>query len=207
MPLLPYLSDGSEHLEALADTLAQTGVDFVLVGGLTLRPGRQKETFFGTLRRSFPILVEPYERLYGENRESGAPLPAYSAQVQRRAEAAFARVGLPRVMPHRLYRGRLPLYDEVDVILHQLPRHYAQHPNALRRLDAPRRRYREWLLSRKDALARHRKLGEANLTEELVALAGSADWPAWLGSDKLAAFLREIIVDRRVFDEATLTLR
>jgi DNA repair photolyase len=79
--------------------------------------------------------------------------------------------------------------------------------DALRRLEAPHRRYREWLLSRKDTLARRRSLREPDVTAELTALAASDEWPAWLGSDKLAAFLREVIVDRRVFDERTRRLR
>jgi DNA repair photolyase len=207
MPLLPHLSDRADQLDALAGTFARAGVDFVLVGGLTLRPGRQKAAFFDLLRRSFPDVVPHYERLYGEERQSGAPLSSYTAELQRRADDAFARAGLPTLMPHRLYRCRLPLYDEVDVLLEQLPRHYARHPESLRRLEAPRRRFREWLVSRKAHLARHRTLREADLTRELVDLAGSSAWPDWLGNARLAAFLREVILDRRVFDEASLKLQ
>jgi len=207
MPLLPLLTDSDAQLDALALALEQVGVDFVLVGGLTLRPGRQKSAFLDTLRGSFPDLVPHYERLYGEDRPSGAPRREYGEDVQQRAEAAFARAGLVTVLPHRLYQGRLPVYDEVDVLLQQLGRHFALHADALRRLDGPRRRYREWLLSRKDALARRRTLREADVTAELTTLAASDEWPAWLGSDKLAAFLREVIVDRRVFDERTRRLR
>jgi DNA repair photolyase len=207
MPLLPYLSDDVGAIEALASSLGQAGVDFVLVGGLTLRPGRQKAAFFEMLRRSFPDLVPRYERLYGEERASGAPLAAYTAEVQQRAAVAFARVGLPTLMPHRLYHGRLPLYDEVDVILQQFPRLYARYPGAQRRLDPPKRRYREWLESRKEEFARHRKMREADLARELVTLASSSEWPAWLGNARLASFLREVIIDRRVFDDALRQLR
>ena len=73
MPLLPFLTDSDAQLDALALALGQVGVDFVLVGGLTLRPGRQKTAFFDTLRRSFADLLPHYERLYGEDRPSGAP--------------------------------------------------------------------------------------------------------------------------------------
>ena len=206
MPLLPFLTDSDTQLDALARALGQVGVDFVLVGGLTLRPGRQKAAFFDTLRRSFADLLPHYERLYGEDRPSGAPRREYGEDVQRRAEAALARAGLVTVLPHRLYQGRLPVYDEVDVLLQQMRWHFACHADALRRLEGPRRRYREWLLSRKDALARRRSLREADVTAELTALAASDEWPAWLGSDKLAAFLREVIVDRRVFDERSRRL-
>jgi DNA repair photolyase len=207
MPLLPFLTDSDAHLDALARALALAGVDFVLAGGLTLRPGRQKAAFFDTLRRSFPDLLPRYEQLYGEDRASGAPRREYEEDVHRRAEAAFARAGLVTAFPHRLYRGRIPLYDEVDVLLQQMRKHFARHGDALRRLDPPHRRYREWLLSRKDALARRRSLHEADVAAELTSLAASAGWPAWLGSDKLASFLREVIIERRVFDERARRLR
>ena len=207
MPLLPFLTDGDAELDALARTLGPVGVDFVLVGGLTLRPGRQKAAFFDTLRRSFADLLPCYEQLYGEDRPSGAPRREYGEEVQKRASAAFARAGLVTVLPHRLYRGRLPVYDEVDVLLQQMRWHFADHPDALQRLEGPRRRYREWLLSRKDTLARRRSLREADVTTELTALAASDKWPGWLGSDRLAAFLREVILDRLVFDERTRRLR
>jgi hypothetical protein len=41
---------------------------------------------------------------------------------------------------------------------------------------------------------------------DLVALAGSNEWPVLLGSEKLAAFTREVIVERRIFDERSLRL-
>lgn len=207
MPLLPFLGDQDDQLDALAERLAAEGVDFVLVSGLTLRPGRQKEAFFDTLRRSAPELLPRYERLYDENRPSGAPRRDYAEGLHTRAEARFARAGIPTVVPHRLYHGRLPLYDEVDVLLQQMAKHYARRPGALRRLDGPRRTYREWLLARKDVLARQRRMREGDVAAELTTLASSREWASWLGNEKLAAFLRGVILDRRVFDETSLRLR
>jgi hypothetical protein len=98
------------------------------------------------------------------------------------------------------------VYDEVDVLLQQLPRYYARRPEALRRLEPPRKRYQAWLAEQKDDLARHRKLRGSDLSRRLVDLAGSPSWPDWLGNPKLASFLREVILERRVFDPGTLTL-
>ena len=108
MPLLPFLTDGDAQLDELARALGQVGVDFVLIGGLTLRPGRQKAAFFDTLRRSFADLLPRYERLYGEDRPSGAPRRDYGEDVQRRAEVAFARAGLVTVLPQPSLPGTAP---------------------------------------------------------------------------------------------------
>jgi DNA repair photolyase len=206
MPFLPYLADRDGDFEALASRLAEIGVDFALPGGLTLRPGRQKVTFLDALRGSFPELTLRYEDLYSENRPSGAPRTAYSQERQRRAERAFIKAGIPVVVPHRIYRGRIPVYDEIDVLMDQMTRHYAARGNALPRLKAASARYRDWLTARKRVFNRSRHLHEEDLAGELRGLAGSSRWPGLLANVKLAGFLREIIIDRRTFDEKTLRL-
>jgi DNA repair photolyase len=208
MPLLPFLGDGEAELEALAGRLAGLGVDFVLPGGLTLRPGRQKEAFFETLRASFPELVSRYEWLYAENRESGAPRRDYADAARQRAASAFARAGLPTVVPHRVYRDRVPLYDEVDVLLQHMAMLYTPRvgSSAVRRLDASRQRYHRWLVEQESQLNRRRSLREEDVARSLEALVASDEWPTFLGSEKLARFLRDVVLERRVFDERTLTL-
>lgn len=200
MPLLPGLSDSDDQIGALADLCRGVGVDFVLIGGLTLRPGRQKTTYMETLERHDPQLVESYERLYGENRSSGAPLAAYERDVQRRAHAVFRARGIPRVVPHRLYRDRLPLYDEVDVLLHHMAMSYADRPRAVQRLRAATTRYREWLSDRRTRLGRSRKILGSHIEEELRGMAETKGLAAVLQNDRLAAFLRRIIIDRGVVD-------
>jgi hypothetical protein len=207
MPLLPWICDGDGDVAALADRLAGIGIDFVLPGGLTLRPGRQKDLFLSALRRTHPELLPRYEKLYEENRVSGAPLPSYSRERQRRMEEIFKSRGLPVVVPHGVYRDRIPLYDEVDVLIRQLSRHYASAPkSSVRRLEEAGTRYQAWLLSRKKVFNRRRRMREEDLASELRAMASSAGWAAWLGNPKLAAFLREVIIERRIFDESNLTL-
>ena len=206
MPFLPFLADRDGDFEALASRLAEIGVDFVLPGGLTLRPGRQKDVFFDALRGAFPDLTSRYENLYDENRPSGAPRSAYALERQARAERTFIRAGIPVVVPHRLYRGRIPLYDEIDVLMDQMTRHYAGREEDLPRLNEALGRYREWMIARKRIFNRSRRLREEDLAGELRELAGSSRWPDLLANGKLAGFLREIILDRRTFDEKTLRL-
>jgi DNA repair photolyase len=206
MPFLPYLADRDGDFEALASRLAEIGVDFALPGGLTLRPGRQKDFFLNALRGAFPELTSRYEDLYGENRPSGAPRGAYARERQRRAERAFIRAGIPVVVPHRLYRGRIPVYDEIDVLMNQMTRQYADHGEDLPRLKDALDRYRAWLTARKKTFNRSRRLHEEDLARELKDLADSPRWPELLDNAKLAGFLREVIIDRRTFDAKTLRL-
>ena len=50
MPILPFISDTKEQVTDLISELENIGVDFVMPGSLTLRPGVQKETYLKRLQ-------------------------------------------------------------------------------------------------------------------------------------------------------------
>lgn len=92
MPILPWLTDSEEHLDALMGKLAQAGATGVTAGALHLRPGT-REWFMGWLARTHPQLVGRYRRLYAK----GAYAPSeYRAWLGRRIAAAKARHGFGR---------------------------------------------------------------------------------------------------------------
>ncbi|WP_081998676.1 Rv2578c family radical SAM protein [Sinomonas humi] len=89
MPILPWLTDGEEQLDALFGSLASAGATGVTAGALHLRPGT-KEWFMQWLAREHPRLVGRYRRLYG----AGAYAPKdYRTWLARRVSAAKARHG------------------------------------------------------------------------------------------------------------------
>jgi DNA repair photolyase len=206
MPFLPGLSDGEAELRALAARLRDIGVDFVLPGGLTLRPGRQKDHFFAVLRSYRPDLLPLYERLFGENRESGAPLTSYEREVHGRAILALAEVGLPIRMPHAIYRGKLPVYDEVHVLLQHMADLYGACGRRVGPLLAARKRYGEWLLARKREFNRHRNQRQGAIEWELREMARTAGLGELLENPKLTVFLQEVILEDRIFDYDRLAL-
>lgn len=63
MPILPWLTDGDESLEALFSALAAAGASSVTAGALHLRPGA-REWYGQWLARDYPQLVPKYRRLY-----------------------------------------------------------------------------------------------------------------------------------------------
>ncbi|EYR63020.1 hypothetical protein N866_03625 [Actinotalea ferrariae CF5-4] len=74
-PVLPWLTDGTDHLDDLLRRLADAGAADVTVMPLHLR-GAVKPLFLGWLAREHPRLVAGYRRLYG----SGAYVPAEYAR-------------------------------------------------------------------------------------------------------------------------------
>ncbi len=101
MPVLPYIYDDDENLEAVIRETKNSGGQYVLVGSLTLG-SRQREWFYDTLRRYDQTILSRYELLY-ENNSAYAPHPHYIANLGRRVEKLCKEYGLfdriPRPIP------------------------------------------------------------------------------------------------------------
>jgi DNA repair photolyase len=117
MPILPGLSDSEQAVDALVEQARRVGVDFVCYGGLTLRPGVQKDGFLAVLARHHPELLPGYRKLYSADHGSGAPDPRYVARLDGRCRAALARHAMPGRMPQHIFHGLVPSYTEVSVLL------------------------------------------------------------------------------------------
>ena len=63
MPLIPYLTDTEENIDALFSRAKGCGVDYVIPDVLNLR-GRTRQVFFEFLRSEYPTLCKPFAELY-----------------------------------------------------------------------------------------------------------------------------------------------
>jgi DNA repair photolyase len=91
-PVLPGLTDGTEHLDAALGAIAAAGATGVTVIPLHLRPGA-REWFMAWLGRAHPELVPRYEQLYSRR----AYLPAeYRGWLSQRVAPLLAKHGLDR---------------------------------------------------------------------------------------------------------------
>lgn len=68
MPILPFISDTEENIEAVVRQTKESGGRYVLEGGLTLR-GDCKTHFYQALEKYDPSLIQKYENLY-QNQKS-----------------------------------------------------------------------------------------------------------------------------------------
>ncbi|WP_129337861.1 Rv2578c family radical SAM protein [Cellulomonas endophytica] len=94
-PVLPWLTDGEEHLDALLAALAEAGATGVSVLPLHLR-GSVKPWFLDWLARDHPHLVERYRTLYGR----GAYVPEdYRVWLRARVEPLRRRHGFAPETP------------------------------------------------------------------------------------------------------------
>jgi hypothetical protein len=174
--------------------------------GLTLRPGRQKDFYLERLGEMYPGLVERYREIYAEERPSGACTRRYRRGLAERIASATRDTGVPWLLPHALYRDRVPLYDELHLLLQHMVELYAARRVPVSGLTRAAGRYADWLLQKKRIFNRKRSLRQEELEEEVRALFSTGKAGGLLGNEKLTVFLRSVALERRVFDYLSLSL-
>jgi DNA repair photolyase len=206
MPLLPEITDTDENVSALFQTLKEVGVDAVMPGGLTLRPGQQKRYFMDTLRNNHPEICRLYEKIYREERSSGAPIRQYQQRGRIRLDGLRKNVGLIDYVPHGQYAGRLQLYDEIYVLLTHMLGLYHRKSVQTDALKAAYKKYAKWLETEKKQFSRQRTLTGNDLDSKLIFMLQTGTLSSVIGNDKLCAFLSQVILDRKVLNYHTLKL-
>ncbi len=72
-PIIPDIGDTYENMRGLAKEAKRAGAQFILWGGMTLKPGRQKAHFLNVIKRKFPKKLELLERIFRKNHPYGHP--------------------------------------------------------------------------------------------------------------------------------------
>lgn len=206
MPLLPFIADSDEKAGKLFGTLATLDANCIVPGGLTLRPGRQKDTYLDVIHRHYPHLAFEYERLYRENRASGACVAAYNRDFSKRMARLLAALDIPLGLPHKLYKNLLPKYDEIFVLMEHMEFLYSNRGIAVAALKSARVKYAAWLETEKTAFNRKRSMPYQALEEKLLALALTNGLNDLIGNERLTKFLRQVIVHNHTFNYLTLKL-
>ncbi len=120
MPVVPFLTDSAEMIEASVAAAKDAGIDFVCFGGMTLKPGRQKDYFMDFIRREFNGLLPKYEKLYGNNNSWGAPPAEYARTTGRLFDSAATRYRMPKRMPPFLWAPLVSRSEQIIIMLEQL---------------------------------------------------------------------------------------
>lgn len=206
MPFLPGITDDDASMRFLFDQLKSAGVDFALSGGLTLRPGRQKEHFFSVLREHRPELEAFYRELYREERPSGSPVRSYRAEQMKRIEQARKGSDLPWLLPHKHLRRLLEPPDELAIVFWQLGELYQARGVDIIRLRRSAKRYEAWLKACRTEFRRRRNLPSGWLALRLAQALDSGELAQVLDNAKLARFAERILRQRALLDPETLRL-
>lgn len=206
MPFLPGLSDGEDSLRALYAACTDIGVDFVMPGGLTLRPGRQKELYLSTLASFHPELLEATRTIYREERPSGSPVSSASRALFERIAPIQREFAIPYLLPHRVFRTLLPKHDELRVLFRDMLELYDERGADTERLRASAERYDAWLLGLRRVFRRRRSLPVSWLEERFAEASRDGELARVLGNERLSRFTVSVVEEGAYLDYANLNL-
>jgi DNA repair photolyase len=170
LPVIPFVSDSGDAIEESVRAARGAGADFTAFGGMTLKEGRQKEHFFGVLKRVRPDLVEPCRKLYANRARYGEPAGGYFREIGGRFAAASARYGMPPRMPRPLFAGRISGIELAMILM--------EHSDAMLALEGKSSSYRRVAAG----VARFGKPVTPDNASEITGIGGAA-----------AAMIREIL--------------
>lgn len=94
MPVLPFLSDSDESLEAMLKSAKEHGASYVMFAGLTLfgdGPEDCRTLYYKFLEDNYPELIPEYQKLF---RNSSYPSSAYQRDLSKRAKKISAKYGI-----------------------------------------------------------------------------------------------------------------
>jgi len=110
MPILPFIYDSDENLEAVVKATAEHGGKFVLAGGLTLA-STQREWYFRVLAEHYPQLTPKYQRLYGDGY---GPECSYAGEIGKKVNRLCQKYGIEDRMPRYVSDGPLAVNRRIS---------------------------------------------------------------------------------------------
>ncbi|MDP3178343.1 MAG: radical SAM protein [Spirochaetaceae bacterium] len=206
MPFLPGLTDSADSIRSVYAAAAAAGADFVMPGGLTLRPGRQKDFYIKALEAHNPSLVRPTLDIYRAERPSGAPTAQARRELDSRIAPIRKEMGMPWLLPHRAFAAMLPTHDSFRLLLRDMIELYGERGVDTGALVRSADRYDAWLLGSRRYFRRRRNLEPAWLELRLGEALASGELAEVLDNERLCRFARRVIAEGALLDYTSLGL-
>ncbi len=73
-PIIPTIGDNHENMHQLVVQTKNAKGEFIQWGGMTLKPGRQKDFFMHVVKRRYPNNYDTIQRIYENNNAYGQPI-------------------------------------------------------------------------------------------------------------------------------------
>lgn len=119
MPVIPFITDKIGIMDETIKNARDAGVDFVVFGGMTLKEGRQKDYFYKTLDKYYPVLIAEYHHIYKKD-PYGNAIDSYYESIHKTFNIVVNKYHIPKRIPPKVYGDMLDENDKVVVILEQI---------------------------------------------------------------------------------------
>ncbi|MHA2225477.1 MAG: radical SAM protein [Candidatus Hodarchaeales archaeon] len=126
MPILPGIGDTEENLISIIQKAKKSNTEFILHGGLTLKPGNNKREYFDVIKKHYPHLIPLYIDLYSNNNKFGVPdtRSKYKLNVHKLVHEYCRKLKIPDRMPRYIPSGVHRMNYLISTILLNLAYYY-----------------------------------------------------------------------------------
>lgn len=118
MPPIPLITDNVSELERSLGAVSDAGAEYVIFGGMTLKPGRQRDFYYRIAQQFDPNLVRKYNKMYTEN-SWGNPIDRYQSYLYTNIEQARSKFKIPLRIPESIFKKVLQPYEYLHVVVSQ----------------------------------------------------------------------------------------
>jgi DNA repair photolyase len=119
LPVIPFITDTPEVMKETIQKAKESGVDFIIFGGMTLKEGKQKDYFEQNLKKRYPQLLVEYQHIYKGDRW-GNTIDEYTDSIHSTFWTIMKHYHIPVRIPPILFNNILDENDLVIVILEHL---------------------------------------------------------------------------------------
>lgn len=204
MPLLPYITDTDDNVEKLLIKLSDLKVDYITPGSLTLRPGRQKNLYMDEIEQSYPMAISNYMDIYKDNKISGMPTKAYNNTFNKKIVKLFQ--GISMLPPHSYYRDIMPIYCELIILLEHMIQLYSNKKIDVTNLKLAYSQLYNYFISEKKYFNKKRSLPSNYIDDNLKFILRTDSMNNIIQNPRLTSFIKDVVLERKIFDYFTLEL-
>lgn len=200
MPFIPFINDDDENIFKLLKTLKDMGVDYVIPGSLTLRPGINKNYFLEIIKNNYTHLLGKYKDLYSNNKPSGMGKSFYFNNFYERFYNISNSLNVSTIAPHYVYKNRFHKYDEIYIILSHLKYILKQKNYDTYTINKAFKNYTFWLSKEKHFMKKNRSLSGNDLDNKLLFQMKSDILKDLFISNKLYSIIKKTILNDHNLD-------
>ncbi len=126
LPVIPFITDEFEYIDNAFRSAKDVGADFVLYGGMTLKPGIQKDYFLNVIKKNYPSKLQDFKKIYEADNQYGQANWNYYKKIESLFIKAAKKYQLPTRIPLKYFGNILCINDLLVVIFEHIDHYLKQ---------------------------------------------------------------------------------
>jgi DNA repair photolyase len=123
LPVIPFITDSEKMIETAFAKAKEFDLDYVIYGGMTLKPGIQKKYFFDLINGTLPNKLSSIFRIYSDDNPYGQAHYSYYKKIENTFVKVSQKNKIQTRIPLTYFQNILDIND-LTVVLFEHIHHY-----------------------------------------------------------------------------------